>query len=332
MPGFLMFDEFGLSGTEVDAMGKTGTGLVKAGLRMLPFSWLMHGIVGEFNVDIDPFEELRQLTQGRGELIRAASNPMEFSKAYQAWLSVTNLHHSIEGVGKKDRRQTKKNRDAVTREARKSAANIQGYHSQVQSGRYSPEALEAQVRANENKPGLRGDDEDDDAKQDHGEVTVEIEVDVSLPQLIKATLPQTGEDGADASKPTSPGKQFDIAEVHMCTTAQIDASKLTLGMNNPAASLIKTLVEAFIFNIIPYFSISMRNVTIEKIDMNLQGEMSTPPVVSLDLSFEKATYTYYMINGSNMNMFNLSTEFNYKDRKDPATMEWSLGSLMNPFG
>ena len=48
MPGFLIFEEFGLD------PDMPGAGLAKAALGMVPMSWMLHGLGGEYNVDVDP--------------------------------------------------------------------------------------------------------------------------------------------------------------------------------------------------------------------------------------------------------------------------------------
>ena len=97
MPAFLMFEEFGL---DPDSMPGPLLGLAKAGLRMVPMSWAMHGIIGEYNVDVDPIGELRETLDGGGTLGSMANNLekgnvigalTEFSEGYKGWITVTGI-------------------------------------------------------------------------------------------------------------------------------------------------------------------------------------------------------------------------------------------------
>jgi type VI protein secretion system component Hcp len=279
MPGFMMFEEYGITddGMMVD--------LAKAALRRLPMAWVAHGIKGEYNIDIDPVAMLR----GDG------TDLLNFSEAYAAWISVRSINQTIEGAANRDRQELNKQWGA--------AAGGNG------AGAAPPAKRTAETTVS------------NDAPPDHrGELTVDIEIDASLTQLIKAAL----EPG---------GKKFAVAEIHMCTTAQIDLSQLNPGNNNPAAGLIQTLAAALLFNIIPYLTIVMKNVTIESINFSLQGEQNDPPSATLSLKFEKVKWVYHIINQSNMNLIDMTAEYDYTIREEPDSgPSLGVGVVVNPFG
>jgi type VI protein secretion system component Hcp len=284
MPGFLMFEEYGITDTGMMA------DLAKAALRRVPMSWLLHGVKGEFNVDIDPLAMLR------GDDL----DMLNFGEPYKAWIAVRRIDHDIEGAAVRDN-------DAE----RERAAEFDG---QLNSG-----------GGTDNGAGPKRAVSNVKSKDDsHGKLQATVEIDASLPSLIKATL-DTDNEGKKA------GKTYEVADIHMCTTAQIDVSQLTLGSNSPAAALIQTLVGFLVFNIIPYLTISMRKVKIEQINLNLEGNPDTPPEAMLTLSFEKCIWTYHVINGSNMSLLSSSAEYDFFNRQkvDPG---FSIGSVLNPFG
>lgn len=286
MPGFLMFEEFGI--TETGMMAD----LAKTALRRVPMSWLLHGVKGEFNVDIDPLAMLR------GDDL----DMLNFGEPYKAWIAVRSIDHDIEGAAVRDE-------DAERDRAAEFESQL---NSDGRSGNGAgPKKAVSKVT----------DKRKDDS---HGKLQATVEIDASLPSLIKATL-DTEDEGKTA------GKMYEVADIHMCTTAQIDVSQLTMGSNSPAASLIQTLVGALVFNIIPYLTISMRRVKIESIDLNLEANPDQPPTAVLHLSFEKCTWTYHVINGSNMSLLSSSAEYDFFNRKkvDPG---FSIGSVLNPFG
>jgi type VI protein secretion system component Hcp len=74
----------------------------------------------------------------------------------------------------------------------------------------------------------------------------------------------------------------------------------------------------------------MRDVKITSISYNLAGDADgTVPTISVELKFKKVTWCYHVINGSNMNLFNVSYEYDVTKRKKPVS--FSLGSMINPF-
>jgi hypothetical protein len=283
MPGFMMFDEYKDMGISPDM---PGADLAKAGLRRLPMTWVTHGIKGEYNIDLDPVAMLR----GDG------TDLLNFGEAYAAWISVRKVKQRIEGIAKRD--SDLRNEQYGDASERSNGA-----------GSGQAEGARRQMRTKWKKLDDPG-----------GEVEVDIEIDASLTQLIKAALEHPG------------GKKFDVVEVHMCTTAQIDLSALTPNNNNPAAGLIKTLAAAMLFNIIPYLSIIMKDVTIQDIDFDLTGEQNDPPQASLTLKFQKVKWVYHIINQSNMNLIDVTAEYDYKNRETPKS-KLSLGGVVaNPFG
>lgn len=286
MPGFLMFEEFGLDPDMPMA------DLAKAALRRVPMSWLAHGVKGEFNVDIDPLAMLR------GDDL----DMLNFGEPYKAWIAVRSIDHDIEGAAVRD--------DDAERD------NAAEFESQLNSGGRTGNG------AAPPKATTKAKDKSKDTS--HGKLQATVEIDASLPSLIKATL-DTEDEGKKA------GKTYDVADIHMCTTAQIDVSQLTMGSNSPAAALIQTLVGFLVFNIIPYLTISMRKVKIESIDLNLEANPDQPPTAVLHLSFEKCIWTYHVINGSNMSLLSSSAEYDFFNRKkmEPG---FSIGSVLNPFG
>jgi type VI protein secretion system component Hcp len=287
MPGFLMFEEFGITDTGMMA------DLAKTALRRVPMSWLLHGVRGEFNVDIDPLAMLR------GDDL----DMLNFGEPYKAWIAVRSIDHDIEGAASRDQ-------DAEHERSAEFEGQLNSTGGPPGNGTRPPKV----------STGMK----DRRKASNLGDLTATVEIDASLPSLIKATL-ETSEDGKKA------GKTYEVADIHMCTTAQIDVSQLTMGSNSPAASLIQTLVGALVFNIIPYLTISMRKVKIEKIDLDLEANPEQPPAAVLSLSFEKAIWTYHVINGSNMSLLSSSAEFDFAKRKyeEPS---FSIGSMLNPFG
>jgi type VI protein secretion system component Hcp len=263
--------------------GAPTSNIEKAAYRRLPMTWVTHGIKGEYNIDLDPVAMLR----GDG------TDLMNFGEAYAAWIAVRKVRQNIEGIAKRD---AERRRELNEENERSNGAG---------SGQ---EGVRKQQRTKWNKSDDPG-----------GELEVDIEIDASLPQLIKAALEKD--------------KKFDVAEVHMCTTAQIDLSAITPNNNSPAAALIKTLGAAMLFNIIPYFSIVMKDVTIMDVDFDMTGEQNDPPQATLKLKFHKVKWCYHIINQSNMNLIDVYAEYDYKERKKPDPVP-SLGMsvVVNPFG
>ena len=66
MPGFLVFKELGLDFSDV--MPEAMQAAIKSALAMLPGSWMLHGLGGEYNVDVDPVAELNKAMDGGGAL------------------------------------------------------------------------------------------------------------------------------------------------------------------------------------------------------------------------------------------------------------------------
>lgn len=316
MPGFLIFEEFG------DILGDMQTGtmadMAKKGLRMLPLSWIAHGVIGEFNVDIDPVAELR----GDGAIAGAASgNVFQFYEAYKGWIGVVNVQHTIPGVAQTD----EVDEEALARDAqdsletRRTASMIAANSHNQAAGR--PPLTENELRNEGQRKTVRSNML---SGAGVGELAVEVEIDTSLPKLIEWALHE--EEGGKKG-----GKEFKVVDLHMCTTAQIDVSQLTLGPDNPATALIQTLVGNLVFNIIPYLSIRMEKVRIKQVDFSIPAD-ATVPTANLSLGFKKVTWTYHIINGSNMNLFNLSFEYEIGKRKQSS--ELSLGGMVpipNPF-
>jgi len=283
MPGFLMFEEYSLDPDM--PMGD----LAKMALRRLPMAWVAHGIKGEFNIDIDPVAMLK----GDG------TDLLNFGEAYAAWISVRSINQQIHGAANIDREE--KNQSWAV------STGGNGAEGGSETGSGGRRQVKTQGK-NERPPDNRG------------ELTVVIDIDASLTQLIKAAL-----------EPKK-GKKFKIAEVHMCTTAQIDLSQLNPGNNNPAAGLIKTLAAAFMFNIIPYLTVVMKGVTIDSISFDLDAD-ETSPKATLELKFEKVKWVYHIINQSNMNLIDMTAEYDYTIRDKPDSgPSLGLGVVVNPFG
>lgn len=283
MPGFLMFEEYGIKDEGMMA------DLAKTALRRLPMAWIAHGIKGEYNIDVDPVAILR----GDG------TDLLNLGEAYAAWISVTSIDQTIQGAANRDEDDLEEQREQV----RNSAEN----------GTDSGSRRQSKTRMKKEK---------DDGR---GRMSVTIEIDASLTQLIKGALEKD-----DKGAP----KIFDSAEVHMCTTAQIDLSALTAG-NGPAAGLIKTLAAALLFNIIPYLTIIMKKVTIESINFNIQGESGqSAPTATLSLKFQKVKWVYHIINQSNMNLIDMTADYDYKarDKQKPSGLSLGVGTVVNPFG
>lgn len=312
MPGFLIFEEFG------DILGDNQTGMMadmaKKGLRAVPMSWLAHGVIGEFNVDVDPVAELRALTSGDTPGIT------DFYEAYKGWIAVTNVTHNIPGVAQTDQQDEQALMDEFD-----GSADGDGTYEALQYGQQQQAAglpLDRPGVKNAKRKGAARSSMLSGAGLD--QITVDVEIDCSLPKLIEWALHEE-EEGKKG------GKEFKVADLHMCTTAQIDTSQLTLGSNSPAASLIQTLVGAMVFNIIPYLSFRMEKVRIMSIDLNVASD-ATVPTAQLVLKFNKITWTYHIINGSNMNLFDISFEYEIGPRKK-AKSELTLGGVpvSNPF-
>lgn len=254
--------------------------LAKAALRRLPMAWVAHGIKGEFNIDIDPVAMLK----GDG------TDLLNFGEAYAAWISVRNINQTIEGTASREREEWNAARDRAEQ-------NQQGGGNGDTKRR-----IETKAQA-----------------PNRGKLSVDIDLDASLTQLIKAAL-------------ETKSKKFKVAEVHMCTTAQIDLSQLNPGNNNPAMGLIKTLAAALLFNIIPYLTIVMKGVTIESIQFGLDADEPSPKA-TLELQFEKVKWVYHIINQSNMNLIDMTAEYDYTIRDKPESgPSLGVGVVVNPFG
>ena len=88
----------------------------------------------------------------------------------------------------------------------------------------------------------------------------------------------------------------------------------------------------FLFNVIPYVTISMKNVQLREVSYNIPGDTDgSPPTANIVLKYEKITWSYHVINGSNMNLFSMDFTYDLLQRKDPS-LGLSLGSMLNPFG
>lgn len=303
MPGFLIFEELGID------PDMPGAGLAKTGLAMVPGSWMLHGLGGEYNVDVDPIGEINRTMDGGGHLGSMASNAegagdaasegdvggavggalsvaTEFWEAYKGWIPVVSVGQNIPG-------EAEENEDQLR--------DLLNANNGEEGG--PPVAV---TDFNRRKVG-------------RDTMTVEVHLDAAFPKLLEAALDKDG------------GTLFKCADVHLCTVASIDLRSLTLGSDNPAAQLIQALVGAYMFNIIPYLSINMRDVRVASVDFNLAGDSEgNTPTVQIQLKYKKVTWTYHVINGSNMNLYNV--EFTYEVGTRSAPSEFSLGGLLNPFG
>lgn len=303
MPGFLIFEELGID------PDMPGAGLAKTGLAMVPGSWMLHGLGGEYNVNVDPIAEINATLDGGGHLGSMASSAegaadaaasgdvggavggalgvvTEFWEAYKGWIPVVSVSQNIPGEAEENEFQMR--------------------------------------QLMESKNGQSGGSNDvvtdfDRRKVGRDTMSVEVHLDASFPKLLEAALDEDG------------GTLFKSADVHLCTVASIDVRALTFGADNPAAALIQALVSAYMFNIIPYLTIGMRDVRIASVDYNLQGDADgVIPSAQVQLKFKKVTWTYHVINNSNMNLFNVEYTYEVGTRSAPA--EFSLGNLLNPFG
>jgi type VI protein secretion system component Hcp len=220
---------------------------------------------------------------------------LNFGEAYAAWISVRSIDQTIHGAANIDRDERNKSWGV------KAGGNGAG-------GEGGPRRQSITQGSSDLPP------------ENKGEMKVTIDLDASITQLIKAAL-----------EPKK-GKKFKVAEIHMCTTAQIDLSQLNPGNNNPAAGLIKTLAAAFMFNIIPYMTIVMKGVTIDEIQFDLEAD-EVSPKATLELKFEKVKWVYHIINQSNMNLIDMTAEYDYTIRDKPDSgPSLGLGVVVNPFG
>ncbi|QDU41256.1 hypothetical protein Mal4_56210 [Maioricimonas rarisocia] len=339
MPGFLIFDELGIDPDMPFASA------AKTALSMLPGSWMLHGLGGEYNVDVDPIAEINKTLDGGGHLGSMASSAEgaaesaaegdavgaidgalgvvgEFWDAYQGWIPVVSVSQTVPSAAEQAReaamsqlerfqQETMERTTAVAQQVGREAAE-QVLRTNGPNGDANPATRGTSGSVPDAVTGFRSIDGVD-------RITAEIQLDVSFPRLLKAALKE------------KPAKVFDAAELHLCTVSTVDLRQLTFNSDSTAARLIRTLVGFHLFNVVPYLSISMRDVQIMEVSYNLLGDAEgSVPTANVNLRFEEVTWTYHVINGSNMNLYNIDFNYDIRKRKPPSG-GFSLGSMINPF-
>ena len=283
------------------------TQLSKYGKRFSPVQFMDHGLFGEYNVNLDPAEVLRQLMDGM------VPDPWEYCEAYYGWLSVVNVSQNIAGVSKTDEE-----------DENQTAGELEMDDDEDEEDDEGPERQSSQRRRTGRRGRRRGRRGRRRRKRSDAEVSVEVELDVSLPKLIKAAL-EPDENNQDKGG----GRIFKSAQIHMCTTAQLDTSFLSPGQGNPATFLLAFLGKTLRFNIIPFLTMTLKDVQIRSVDFSIAGDSgSNTPTVQLSLSYTEITYTYHVINASNMSLFHVDYHYKVGERGSPAEMKWSV---LNPF-
>lgn len=308
MPGFMVFKELGLDFP--DTMPEIAQGAIKSALAMVPGSWMLHGLGGEYNVDVDPVAEINKALDGGGSLGRIAGNAQgaaesaasgdaagvadgvtsiagEFWEAYKGWIPVESVEQTIISEAEAERQE-------LTDENRR----------QAEGGTYKT------VLAGSNREGVET-------------IGVKVHLDVSFPKLLRAALEPDGSmDG-----PTI----FPSADIHLCTVASVDTRQLTLGSDSAAAQFIQTLIGFFLFNVVPYLTISMKDVQVANVAFQLDGDTgSSVPTADVQLEYKEITWSYHVINGSNMNLYSVDFSYDIRNRKPPSG-GLALGSMLNPF-
>lgn len=339
MPGFLIFDELGIDPDMPFAPA------AKTALSMVPGSWMLHGLGGEYNVDVDPIAEINKTLDGGGHLGSMANSAEgsaeaaaegdvagavggalgvvgEFWDAYQGWIPVVSVSQTVPSSAEQAReatmsqlerfqQQTIARTAAVARSAGRDAAE-QLLHASGVNGDSNGPTRGTSGNVPDAVSNFRNVDGVD-------RISVEIQLDVSFPRLMRAALKE------------NPAKVFDSADIHLCTVSTVDLRQLTFNSDSPAAQLIQTLVGFHLFNVVPYLSISMRDVQIMEVSYNLLGDAEgAVPSANVNLRFEEVTWTYHVINGSNMNLYNVDFKYNIRKRESPSA-GLSLGSMINPF-
>lgn len=330
MPGFLIFEEFGATVDNIpSAIQKEAA---KAALRRLPGSWMMHGIAGEQDVDIDPVAELNKALDGEGVIGGIAGNAQgaaesaasgdaagvvegvanianTFFNPYKGWIPVASVGQQVESTA------TAAKRDL-----------IRGFEAQRDSNGHG--TITAPGGDITGPPANVGQGEvfRTQMKEESGVefLDVTVHLDVSFPKVLKMALkPSTT--GGKATKSS--------AELHLCTNAVVDMSQVTLGNNSPAARMIQTLLSFNLNNVVPYLSIHMSDVSVAKVRFGLPGETQEEvPTVDLQLQYEKIKWTYHILNGSNMNLFDVDFAYDIRERKPvEKTGLAALADKLNPF-
>ena len=95
MPGFLVFKELGLDFS--DSMPGVVQGAIKAALANLPGSWMLHGLGGEYSVDVDPVAAMYKALDG--------DFPDSFWDAYKGWIPVVGVQQSFTSAAEAERRK-----------------------------------------------------------------------------------------------------------------------------------------------------------------------------------------------------------------------------------
>lgn len=331
MPGFLVFKELGLDFS--DAVPSVVQGAIKTALSMLPGSWMLHGLGGEYNVDVDPVAELNKALDGEA----FSGGITQFMEAYKGWVPVVSIQQSFTSEAEAERRNMEGELARQNEQAAQVAAEMasrvarQEIEGQVAQQTYdtlrqalpeadlsAPDTPDSTSSGNVFRTGMSGDTSGVER------IAVEVHLDVSFPKLLKAALKPKG------SMKTP--EIFPSAEIHMCTTAAIDTRQLTMGSDSAAATLIQTLVGFLLYNIVPYLTISMKDVQVAEVSYDLLGDADgTTPTATVVLEYKEVTWSYHVINGSNMNLYSVDFSYDVRQRKPPSG-GLSLGSMLNPFG
>lgn len=323
MPGFLVFKELGLDFS--DAVPGVVQGAIKAAIANLPGSWMLHGLGGENSVDVDPVAAMYKALEG--------DFPDSFWNAYKGWIPVVGVQQSFTSAAEAERRDIEgtlaRQNEAVAKQAAAAAAAAARGEVDEALGEVVDQinqSSEMQLSTPDTKGTSSGGvfktamtNETSGVER----ISVEVQLDVSFPKLLKATLKPEG-------SLKSP-KVFPSADIHLCTVASVDTRQLVMGSDSPAAQFIETLVSFFLFNIIPYVTISMKDVQVTEVSYNIPADAGgSPPTATVVLEYKEITWSYHVINGSNMNLFTVDFSYDVRQRKDPSS-GLSLGSMLNPF-
>lgn len=312
MPGFLIFEEFGM---DFEKMGMAAP-VIKAALQRVPGSWMMHGIAGEKNVDVDPVAALNKVASGE-KLVSGGVNA--FFDPYKGWIPVVSVSQTVSSTAETSKRDLISELEAANQEMeRRMDALEPGAGAAGITDPLPPPGGQSNGDSQRvYKTGMSG------AGDGVERLTVEIQLDVSFPKILKSALKPATFTG---------GKQKrDCADIHLCTHASVDVSQVTMGSDSPAARMIQTLLAAGLADQVPYLSIHMTDVSVAEVNFNLLGETEdTIPTATITLEYEEIKWTYHILNGSNMNLFDVDFEYDVKKRSPPPS-GFSLGNLLNPF-
>ena len=306
MPGYLIFEEFGVDFSKLGLMGKAA----RKGMQMVPGSWMMHGIVGESGIDVDPVAAMHKIADGESPVLIDL-------EPYKGWIEVASISQTVSSTAEIAKRDLINELEEANNLIEQQTQTNQPLDaaSGLNDPLKPPSANGGNGRVY--KTGMTG------AGDGVERLEVEVHVDAAFPHLLKTAL--------SPKKITGGQRKKDFADIHMCTHAAIDLNRLTFGSTSPAATMIKTLLAAGLADVVPYLSIHMEDVSVEAVNFNLLGDADgTVPTANITLEYETIKWTYHVINGSNMNLFDVDFEYDVKKRKPPSSL-FSLGNMLNPF-